>query len=179
MVSKETQIYNRIESNIQISWPKKACWTKDELYCKNICSLNAISSTWKRICHLLSPSSAYRNRVIRNSVRKNISPKLSQPMCFLTWSLLHSNCGISRTGEATTCFLLRTSRSFGKWNGADTVQAIFPKPNKRWNDELMPFVALDRFVWTKSDAVTLAGVNRAESSDLFWEWGQLGSFEKH
>ena len=36
MVSKETQIYNRIESNIQISWPKQACWTKDELYCKNI-----------------------------------------------------------------------------------------------------------------------------------------------
>ena len=64
-------------------------------------------------------------------------------------------------------------------DGADTVQAIFLKPNKRWNDELMPFVALDRFVWTKSDAVTLAGVSRAESSDLFWEWGQLGSFEKH
>ena len=64
--------------------------------------------------------------VFRNSVR-NTSPKLPRPMCFSTWSLLHSNCGISWTAEATTCFL---PTSFGSRNGVDILQVISVKPKK-------------------------------------------------
>ena len=64
--------------------------------------------------------------VFRNSVR-NTSPKLPRPMCFSTWSLLHSNCGISWTAEATMCFL---PTSFGSQNGVDILQVISVKPKK-------------------------------------------------
>lgn len=56
-----------------------------------------------------------------------ISPKLPRPMCFSTWSLLHSNCGISWTAEATMCFL---PTSFGSRNGVDILQVISVKPKK-------------------------------------------------